>query len=137
MSRKCKVNLHLNFNVVLYVKYSTQIFTKTKISIFHAFFNQSNWRDSIKHLRTIKQNWLQKSWKSWKLANFPSFVFWDAKSFSFLSWQTKKFYSPKKYFLSRCQYQNKKALFTDPIFSEGFEFYHVKKAWEVANWTLD
>ena len=26
----------------------------------------------------------------------------------------------KKYFLSRCQYQNKKALFTDPIFSEGF-----------------
>ena len=28
----------------------------------------------------------------------------------------------KKYFLSRCQYQNKKALFTDPIFCEGFEF---------------
>ena len=26
----------------------------------------------------------------------------------------------KKYFLSRCQYQNKKDLFTDPIFSEGF-----------------
>ena len=26
----------------------------------------------------------------------------------------------KKYFLGRCQYQNKKALFTDPIFSEGF-----------------
>jgi hypothetical protein len=24
--------------------------------------------------------------------------------------------------LSRCQYQNKKALFTDPIFSEGFGF---------------
>ena len=24
------------------------------------------------------------------------------------------------YFLSHCQYQNKKALFTDPIFSEGF-----------------
>ena len=24
------------------------------------------------------------------------------------------------YFLSHCQYQNKKALYTDPIFSEGF-----------------
>ena len=29
----------------------------------------------------------------------------------------------KKYFLSPCQYQNKKALFTDPIFSEGFGIY--------------
>ena len=29
--------------------------------------------------------------------------------------------SKKKFFLSRCQYQNKKALFTDPIFSEGFD----------------
>ena len=28
---------------------------------------------------------------------------------------------PKKIFLGRCQYQNKKALFTDPIFSEGFD----------------
>jgi hypothetical protein len=27
---------------------------------------------------------------------------------------------PKKYDLGRCQYQNKKALFTDPIFSDGF-----------------
>ena len=27
---------------------------------------------------------------------------------------------PKNNFLGRCQYQNKKALFTDPIFSEGF-----------------
>ena len=26
----------------------------------------------------------------------------------------------KKYFLSRCQHQNKKALFTDSIFREGF-----------------
>jgi hypothetical protein len=32
----------------------------------------------------------------------------------------KSFIPKKKYFLSRCQYQNKKALFTDPIFSEGF-----------------
>ena len=27
----------------------------------------------------------------------------------------------KKIFLSHCQYQNKKTLFTDPIFSEGFD----------------
>ena len=32
----------------------------------------------------------------------------------------KSFIPKKKYFLGRCQYQNKKALFTDPIFSEGF-----------------
>ena len=35
--------------------------------------------------------------------------------------KNKKSFIPKKYFLSRCQYQNRKALFTDPIFSEGFE----------------
>jgi hypothetical protein len=29
----------------------------------------------------------------------------------------------KNIFLGRCQYQNKKALFIDPIFSEGFESY--------------
>jgi hypothetical protein len=32
----------------------------------------------------------------------------------------KSFIPIKKYFLSNCQYQNEKALFTDPIFSEGF-----------------
>ena len=32
----------------------------------------------------------------------------------------QKSFIPKKYFLGRCQYQNKKALFIDPIFSEGF-----------------
>ena len=26
----------------------------------------------------------------------------------------------KKYFLSHCQYQNKEAVFTDPILSDGF-----------------
>ena len=36
--------------------------------------------------------------------------------------EKQKFYSWKKYFLSGCQYQNKKALFTDPIFSEGFDY---------------
>ena len=32
----------------------------------------------------------------------------------------KKVLAPQKYFLVRVQYQNKKALFTDPIFSKGF-----------------
>ena len=35
--------------------------------------------------------------------------------------KTKKFYFKKKYFLSHRHYQNKKALFNHPIFSEGFE----------------
>jgi hypothetical protein len=34
--------------------------------------------------------------------------------------EKQKSFIPKKKILSRCQYQNKKALFTDPIFSEGF-----------------
>ena len=33
----------------------------------------------------------------------------------------QKSFIPKKYDLGRSQYQNKKALFTVPIFSEGFE----------------
>ena len=32
----------------------------------------------------------------------------------------QKSFIPKKYDLGRSQYQNKKALFTDPIFSDGF-----------------
>ena len=32
----------------------------------------------------------------------------------------QKSFIPKKYGLGRSQYQNKKALFTDPIFSDGF-----------------
>ena len=32
----------------------------------------------------------------------------------------KSFIPKKKYDLGRCQYQNKQALFTDPIFSDGF-----------------
>ena len=34
----------------------------------------------------------------------------------------KKNFVPKKEILSCCQYQNKKALFTDQIFSEGFDY---------------
>ena len=33
----------------------------------------------------------------------------------------KSFIPKKKYFLGRSQYQNKKALFTGPIFSDGFD----------------
>jgi hypothetical protein len=41
--------------------------------------------------------------------------------------KNKKSFIPKKnVFLSRCQYQNKKALFTEPIFSEGFGIREVK-----------
>ena len=36
--------------------------------------------------------------------------------------KNKKVLFLKKIFLSRCQYQNKNALFTDPIFSEGLDF---------------
>ena len=34
--------------------------------------------------------------------------------------KNKKVLFTKKVFLDCCQYQNKTALFTDPIFSEGF-----------------
>ena len=39
-----------------------------------------------------------------------------------LSILEKKSFVPKKEILSCCQYQNKKALFTDQIFSEGFDY---------------
>ena len=34
----------------------------------------------------------------------------------------QKSFIPKEKKISRCQYQNKKAMFTDPIFSDGFAF---------------
>ena len=40
--------------------------------------------------------------------------------------EKQKSFIPKKNFLGRCQYQNKKALFTGPIFSEGFGDNFVK-----------
>ena len=41
----------------------------------------------------------------------------------------KSFIPKKKYDLGRSQYQNKKALFTDPIFSDGFAHtYHQRLA---------
>ena len=45
--------------------------------------------------------------------------------------EKQKSFIPKRMFLSRCQYQNKKALFTDPIFSEGFGTYRLNgRNWE-------
>ena len=45
------------------------------------------------------------------------------KQFQLCLLKNKKVLFLKKYFLGRNQYQNKKALFTDPIFSEGFDLY--------------
>jgi len=44
----------------------------------------------------------------------------DTESLSFLSSKTKKVLLLKNNFLNCCQYQNKKALFTDASFSGGF-----------------
>ena len=107
-------------------------------NIFFLFFKIESW--NFQHLfeiefRETSQNFnsfslfrqllfsffLSVVWLSWNFVRFHEILFQtDSESFSFLSWKTKKFYSPKKIFLSHCQYQNKKALFTDPIFSEGF-----------------
>ena len=40
--------------------------------------------------------------------------------------EKQKSFIPKKNFLRRCQYQNKKALFTDPIFREGFDWNYFR-----------
>ena len=61
------------------------------------------------------------------LWGFKNLFYTDAENFSLLSCKTKKFYSYKKYDLGHCQYQNKKALFTGPIFSEGFDVDMHKK----------
>ena len=49
---------------------------------------------------------------------------WNFLRFHEILFQTdavrQKSFIPKKYDLGCCQYQNKKALFTDPIFSDGF-----------------
>ena len=64
----------------------------------------------------------------WNFVRFHEISFQtDAESFSFLSWKTKKFCPYKKILLGCCQYQNKKALFTDPILSEGFgQSHHIQ-----------
>ena len=44
----------------------------------------------------------------------------SSNSFSISAFYAKKVLFLKKYDLDHCQYHNKKALFTDPVFSEGF-----------------
>jgi hypothetical protein len=48
------------------------------------------------------------------------FFFKQMLKVSALYLEKQKSFIPKKKKISLCQYQNKKALFTDPIFSEGF-----------------
>ena len=69
-------------------------------------------------------------WLSWNFARFHEILFQtDYESFSFLSWKTKKFYSKKKFFLSRCQNQNKKSFVYWLNFPEGFEMSSLKTKW--------
>ena len=61
-------------------------------------------------------------WLSWNFARFHKIQFQtEPESFSFLSWKTKKKYSCKKT-LNRCQFENKKALFTVSIFPKVLVF---------------
>ena len=54
------------------------------------------------------------------IRGFTKFSFKQMLKVSAFYLQKQKSLIPKKVFLSHCQYQNKKALYTDPIFSEGF-----------------
>ena len=58
-------------------------------------------------------DWVEILWGSTKFLMLKITGFYLVKQKSFI---------PKKKFLSRCQYQNKKALLTGPIFSEGFDW---------------
>ena len=51
---------------------------------------------------------------------FTKFCFKQMLKVSAFYLEKQKNFIPKKTFLSRCQYQNKKALFTDSIFRDGF-----------------
>ena len=51
---------------------------------------------------------------------FTKFFFKLILKVSTFHLEKQKSFIPKEKDLSRCHYQNKKALFTDPIFSEGF-----------------
>ena len=58
-------------------------------------------------------------WLSWNFVRFHEILF-QTDSVSAFYLEKQKSFIPKKKFLSRCQYQNKKALFTDSIFTDGF-----------------
>ena len=55
------------------------------------------------------------------LWGFSKFFFKQMLKVSAFYLQEQKSFIHKNHFWDRCQYQNKKALFTDPIFSEGFD----------------
>ena len=78
----------------------------------------------IQHIQTIVIFiffYLLIFWLSGNFFKFHANLFQtDAESFSFLSGETS--FISNKFFWPFCQYQNKKALFTDSIFTEGFGF---------------
>ena len=82
------------------------------------FFETSQNFNSFSFFRELLFSpFLSVVWLSWNFVRFHEIQFQtEPESFSFLSWKTKKFYSWKKYFFGRCQYENKKSLFTDSIF---------------------
>ena len=97
--------------------------------LFEKLFHQIS-----KNLNSIRQSiekfkitivWM--SWMSWNFMRFHEIQFLtDTERFSFQSWKTKKVLFLKKDFLSRCQYQNKKTVFTGSIFREGFDTYKLQ-----------
>ena len=64
-------------------------------------------------------------WAEWVkiLRGFTKLYFKQMLKVSAFYLEKQKGFIPKKNSLSRCQYQNKKALFTDLIFREGFGQY--------------
>ena len=103
----------------------TFLFFKIESWNFQQLFEKEFHFNSIRQqIEKMKITIVWMSWMSWNFVRFHKILFQtDAESFNFLSWKKKIFL--KKYFLGRCQYQNKKALFTDPIFSEGFGLQYI------------
>jgi hypothetical protein len=81
------------------------------------FFKIEGW--NVQHLFEIKFRETSQNFNSFSLLRQLLFLIFSigcliefqtaSERFSFLSWKTKKFYFRKKYFLSRCQNQNKQA----------------------------
>ena len=59
--------------------------------------------------------WVEILW------GFTKFYFKQMLKVSAFYLKKQNSFIPKKYFIGRCQYENEKALFNDPIFSEGFD----------------
>ena len=87
--------------------------------LFEIGFQQTS-QNSTNSRQLLFSCFLYVVWLSWNFLGFHKILFQtDSESLSFLFWKKKVIFH-KMYFLSHCQYQNKKALYTDPIFSEGF-----------------